>query len=777
VNNVPIFFVAKSKINITFVLEMKTFIPVIIFIFFISCSTTRYISEGQFLLDRVSIEMDDRGVESALLMPFIQQTPNSSQLGLRIYNLVDNDSNFFKRIIRRIGEPPVIFKPNLVDLSVNELSIEMQNRGYFNSQVSAQVDTVRKRAAVTYLIHNGEPYRIRNFTMDVPQMQNRTGQRNRQNRSTNRQTDSRRRNFIQEGNVFDMSILEEQRTRITSLLRNQGYFTFTKDNLHYLADTTLRSNQVDLTLIVQNNAPTAPYTVQRVNVFSGFDPFDRDAYEVVDSMEHRGLHIYYDKMRFLRPNVIANNVLVRPNELFRERQGESTFNLLQALSCVSRVNLQYVENNYPDSTLLDCHIYLTPGDFQSLQAGIEGTNKAGDLGIAVDLNYGNLNVFNGSEIFNIRLRAAYEFVTRSYNDVLNHNYYELGISPSLTFPRLHLPRFITRAITDRFKPETQYSLGYNIQRRPEYMRNFFNFNWKLRWSGQRTMIAHSLSLVDINYVNMPWKSEYFQDFLNNRVDSLTKFSYDNVFTAGINYGLIYTNRTRGGVRQNLYTIRFNAETSGNALNWIFSATDAEKTNGQYTIWNNPFAQYVKGDIDFSYTFPLNSNTNLAFRAGIGLAYPYGNSKILPFEKRYYAGGPNNVRGWSTRHLGPGAYNQGIEGNPTVHVGDINFILNAEYRFRALSWLEPAFFLDAGNIWTIKDYPNQPDGLFRWNSFYKELAVATGVGLRFDLNFLILRLDAGTRLYDPAKPEDNRFSLFKGNFFSNSAIFIAIGYPF
>ncbi|GHV23700.1 hypothetical protein FACS189428_7500 [Clostridia bacterium] len=256
------------------------------------------------------------------------------------------------------------------------------------------------------------------------------------------------------------------------------------------------------------------------------------------------------------------------------------------------------------------------------------------------------------------------------------------------------------------------------------------------------MLSQSLSLLDINYVNMPWQSEKFQEYLNNDVDSLTKFSYANVFTAGIQYSLIYTNANVGRLRQNLYTIRFNVESSGNALGWIMDASNAQKSaSGQYNILGNPFAQYVKGEMDYAETFQLTASAGLAFHAGIGLAYPYKNSSILPFEKRYYGGGPNSVRGWRTRYLGPGSYNEGRAGDPTTHVGDINLILSAEYRYRLLPWLEPAVFVDAGNIWTIKDYPNQPGGLFQWNKFYKEIALGTGIGLRFDLNFLIFRFAA------------------------------------
>ena len=744
---------------------------------FSACSTTRHIPEGEYLLDKVNIQMTDKGADKTLLLPYIQQNANSAKWGVYLYNWVDNDSNFFKRFIRKIGEPPVIFRHEKVNLSVNELSKEMANLGYLNSQVTAQVDTFGRKVQVTYRVHNGEPHRVRNYTIDISQMRRNNYQNsNRENRS-NRTNSTRRSNWynnpfrnrelIQEGTIFSMHTLDKERQRINTQLRNQGYFRQAEDNLHYFADTTLRSNQVDLSLALLDTTRMTSYTVQRINVFSGFDPLEPKSYQIVDSVDLGGIHIYYDKLHFLRSQMIANKIRVRPESRFRERAGESTFMAFQTLSCMRRVDLQYEENNYSDSTLLDCNIYLTPGNYHSLRAGFEGTNKAGDLGIALDIVYGNLNIFNGSEIFNINLRGAYEFVGGFSDNSQFNNFYELTFRPSLTFPKLHLP-FFNSLVSEQFNTQTQYSLGYNVQRRPEYIRDFFNFTWKVNWASQQSMISHTLSLVDINYVNMPWKSARFEDYLNNAIDSITKFSYNNIFTAGINYNLIYSNASVGRIRQNLYTIRFNAETSGNALYFI--------TGGSPTLFNNPYAQYVKGDIDFSQTFRLSANNGWAFRIGVGVAYPYLNSSILPFEKRYYGGGPNHVRGWSTRNLGPGIYNQGLN-NPTTHVGDINLILTTEYRMKVLSWLEPAFFIDAGNIWTIKDYPDQSGGLFRWNKFYEEVAVGTGLGLRFDLSILILRVDFGTRVYDPAREAGKRFAFLKGNFWGNSAAYFAIGYPF
>ena len=780
----------------------------IFFLLIQSCSTTKNLPEGDYLLDNISLKTDSTEISGIRLLEFIKQKPNESKPGLMIYNIVDNDSSWIKKAIRKIGEPPVIYNQNYVNRSVNELSIEMKNLGFLNSNVRAVVDTVGKKVSVNYFIHEGIPYRIRDYSIQLPDSQmiylaqGIRPQRNIFSRLVRREgeepTDSVRRrqtgqtrnpqrrqgrntlstSIIKENSIFDMNILNEERMRISNIFRNQGYYDLSINNFHFLADTSLNNNQVDLKLILKDTTLTNVYRIAKVKVFSGYDPLESEKYTITDSIEKNGINIYYDKLKFLRPQLIADKITVRPGGLFRERAMESTYGLFHALNCVSRVEIAYKESIHPDSALLDCEIYLTPGNIHSFQARLGGTNNAGDLGIALNLNYGHQNFFNGSEVFNIQLKGAYEFVSgNSEVNSINPNFFEIGILPSLTFSKLHLP-FLGAYLQDNYIIQTQYSLGYNIQNRPEYSRNFFNFKWQFGWSDRNKRITHAVNLLDVNYVSMPWKSERFQQYLNTEIDPLTQLSYNDVFTAGVGYNLIFTNANVGKMRQRLYTIRFNAESSGNALRGMFSMLNAEKNeSGQYIIGGNPFAQYLKGNFDFAETIQLSDKSKTAFHSALGLAYPYKNSMILPFEKRFFAGGPNSVRGWRTRYLGPGSFNQGIAGDPTTHVGEVYFILSAEYRRKILQWLEPAFFIDCGNIWTIKDYEGQPGGLFRWNNFYKELAVGTGIGLRFDFSFFIFRIDAGTKVYDPALPENKRFMLFRENLWNNSAAYIAIGYPF
>ncbi|MDL2222901.1 BamA/TamA family outer membrane protein, partial [Bacteroidales bacterium OttesenSCG-928-M11] len=795
--------------KIKYIITNRKGIAIITLFFFLtSCgSLTRFVPEGQYLLETVNLVVDGEGPTSTDLLPYVQQTP-AGAMEVKIYNSVDSTGGFFRKMIRKMGEPGVIFKNNLVSITEMELDVQLKNLGYLNSKVSSKVDTLNKKATVTYTITPNEPYHVRNYTIQLP-IPRRTGAAGErgfsvrrsyggyQNSTTPINRDSiallinnnpgladstqrvlglfnrPRRNprLIREGSVFDMNVLEQERQRVNRMLLNMGYYKSNLNNIHYWADTTLRTNQVDLKLGLLDSTFMVPYTIERVNVYTGTSVFDRRNFQVDDSTRYRKLNIYWDDMNFLRKKIISSKILIRPEERYRASNTENTYNQLRALNSVGRVDIQYIEGNYADSTLLDCNIYIAPGDIHSIQTGLEGTNKDGDFGVALDVTYGHLNVFNGSETFNLNLRAAYEFVNSSGSE-LDNNYYELGIKPSLVFPRLHLP-WIEPWMKKHFTMETQYSLGYNIQRRSSFARNFFNFNWKFRWTGLNQKVTHTLSILDVNYVDMPWMSDNFKDYLENKVDSLTKYSYENIFTAGINYGFVYSNNNTGKLRQHLYTLRFNTETSGNLLNWINKSTNGNKNDaGQYTIFGNPFAQYIKGDIDVSQSFRLDEKSTLAFRIGLGLAYPYGNSSILPFEKRYYGGGPNHVRGWSTRYLGPGSYSKYDISNPVVHVGDINLITSFEYRFKVAKWLEPAFFIDAGNIWTIKDYENQPGGEFAWDRFYKELAVGSGIGLRLDLSFLIVRLDFATRLMDPGRDEGDRWILFKRKFFHNSDWYLA-----
>jgi outer membrane protein assembly factor BamA len=736
-----------------------------------ACNITKNVPDGAFLLKRTGISIDTKNVKSVELEALIKQKANNSDLRLRLYNAGDT-TGLFKKLLRKSGEAPVIYNAQLVQHSIKALRTAMENKGYPNAEVTARIDTVKQKMInVNYIITSREPYRIRKYTTDVFERKIITNKNPLFNRRLKLLL---QRSEIKPGVIFDTALLEEERQKTNRFFHDAGYYNLASDNLYFLADTALQSNQLDLTLTLRDTADFYPYRIRKVNIFSGYDPMINRRFMPKDSTVYHGLNIYYDNTHFIRPHVLKDNISIIPGYTYSEQLSEETYNLISSMSAVNKAGIEYkIADNVAHT--LDCNIYITPGNIHGIQMGLEGTNNAGDLGIAGNVSYTHNNIFNGSEMLNVKLKGAYEFIGGdSDNDLLAHNYYEAGIGTSLTFPKIIFP-FLGHKIKKLFKANTQFGLSMDVQNRPEYTREFFNASWKYKWETLRGRVQHNLNVLDINFVAMTYKSEAFNEYINNESNYLTKISYDNVFTAGIGYSGSYANTGKSRYLSSLYTLRYGVELSGNLLSGIYKLVHASPDeNGQYQLFGNSFAQYFKVDFDYSQTYRLNGKSTIALHGGLGIACPYGNSTILPFEKRYYAGGPNSVRGWNTRQLGPGRYNAGNDFSACA--GDLKILLNAEYRYKFVPLLELAAFIDAGNIWTIRDYPNQPGGQFRIHSFYEESAIATGIGLRLDLNFLIIRIDAGKKLYDPVLKDENPW-IITDKIKGNTAVHFAIGYPF
>ena len=317
------------------------------------------------------------------------------------------------------------------------------------------------------------------------------------------------------------------------------------------------------------------------------------------------------------------------------------------------------------------------------------------------------------------------------------------------------------------------------QHRPEYTRQFFNTTINYGWTSMRGRLRHGLDFLDINYVRMPWiDDEFREEYLNDTNNPLLKASYDDQLIARTGYNITFVNGMRFNPLYPTYSLRGNIEVSG-ALPRLIATLGGAKENadGQKTIVGVRYAEYVKGGVDYTRTFYFTKKHSLAYHAGLGIAYPYGNSGVLPFERRYFSGGANSVRGWSTRSLGPGSYKKLNNNADFVNQsGDIKLDLNIEDRHKISELFEIAVFIDAGNIWTLKRYDSQKDGQFDFGKFYKEIAVAYGLGLRFDLGFLLLRLDTGVRAYDPGRDPGDRFVLLKPTL-NKMALHFGIGYPF
>ena len=500
----------------------------------------------------------------------------------------------------------------------------------------------------------------------------------------------------------------------------------------------------------------------------------------VDSLRSGGVNFFYKDKLFLRPQVISDYHYLQSGKLYRNRDVQNTYSALGRLNILKYSNIRFREELEADSAYLDAYVMLTRNKNKSLSFEIEGTNSAGDLGAAASVAYSHRNLFKGSETFTIKLRGAYEAVT-GLEGYANSNYLEYGVATSLSFPEFMFP-FLSSDFRRRSRATSEVTMKYNWQIRPEFERTVASAAWSYRW-GKRGA-THRFDVFDLNYIYMPYRSETFREYLDymDERNPLLRYSYEDLFIVRLGY--TYTYNSSGATtlktsQRNSYSIRFNIEESGNLLYLFSRMINGSPKNGEaYQMANISFAQYVKTDFDYAKNFMIDDRNALVFHVGVGVAVPYGNSKSLPFEKLYFSGGANSVRGWSVRSLGPGGYRGDSNSLDYVnHTGDIKLDLNLEYRTHLFWKLNGAAFVDAGNVWTIRNREMQPEGLFKFNRFYKQLAVAYGLGLRFDLDFLIIRFDGGMKAINPMYTGRDRYPIISPDFKRDFAFHFAVGYPF
>ena len=744
---------------------------------FASCSVNKFIPEDQYLLDKVHIVSDTKEVQPSSFNSYIRQNPNAKWFSLvkvpmHIYCLSGKDSTSgFNRFLRKLGDAPVIYDAAISEKSKQEIQKAVRNMGYMRAEV--QLDTLIKKnkLEVSYRIKAGKPYTIHHIAYHIDDLMIQDFI----------EKDSAS-SLLKAGMPFDVVALDQERQRITKLLQNNGYYKFNKDFIVYQADTIKDSYQVELTMkllpfqLKKEDTPTRhqQYTIRNVNFLTDGDPSD--------TVSYKGLQFLFDDKPYIRPNTLANFNYIQPKGLYKEQDVQNTYTSMGRLRALKYTNIRFDEVMQNDSAMLDANLLLTKGKNQSLSFEIEGTNSAGDLGAAASMTFQHRNLFKGSETFTVKVRGAYEAITGLQEGYENDDYKEYGIETSLNFPEFKFP-FLSSDYKRRIRATSEVGIDYNSQKRPEFTRTLASASWGYRWVDGKSS-QHRFDLLDVSYIYVPWKSDNFRAYLENLTDrnSILIKSYEDQLIVRMGYSYTYNSakdKTLTSNKRNSYSIRVNLEEAGNLLylgsKAIHSAPKADKG---YEIANIPFAQYVKGDFDFARNWYIDKRNSFVFHIGMGIAYPYGNSQILPFEKRYFSGGPNSVRGWSVRSLGPGSY-RGADGNMNYinHSGDIKLDINLEYRTHLFWKFNGAAFIDAGNIWNIRHYEGQEEGTFRFNRFYKQLAMAYGLGLRFDLDYLIIRFDGGMKAINPMRTGKDKYPFLRPNFSRDFAFHFAVGYPF
>lgn len=725
------FFVGSIFCRNFAAMKRYSYIPFSILLLTTACSTGKYVQEGEYILDKVAVVSDQSDYNAAPLSQYVRQKEKP-----KLFSLFRNP----------FSRKPVIYDTLQARLSCQDLMTAMQNEGYMNAGVSLYTETKGKKLKATYLLHPGQPFLIGKVNYDI------------QDEGIQQllhldQTDNQQ---IKPGMRFTVETLDNERKRIAGLLSDNGYFRFNKDFIHFTADTVMGRKDIALTLQLRkykpnNNSPEVDHTRYLI----------RDV--LFQSNDSDRIH--------LRKQVLLNATAIKAGRPYDASALQRTYNNFARLQAVKYTNIKFAE--VPDTNLLDCHIQISTNKPSTISFQPEGTNTAGDLGAAASITYTNRNLFHGSEQLSIEFRGAYEAITglEGYQD---QNYTEFSVETKLVFPRFLAP-FLSKSFRRRQTASSEWAVSWNFQNRPEFHRRVFSSAWRYRWSEPKHHLNYRFDLLDLNYVYMPWISSTFKrDYLDNAENrnAILRYNYEDIFIMKAGFTVSYTD----GVD----AVRANFESAGNLLNGV-SKGFGFKTNsqGQHTLFNIAYAQYVKFDFDYTHLFQFDKRNALALHAGLGVAYPYGNSTVLPFEKRYFSGGANSVRGWSVRELGPGKF-KGTDGRIDFinQTGDVKLDLNAEYRSSLFWKLQGALFIDAGNIWTLRNYAEQPGGQFKFTEFYKQIAASYGMGLRLNFDYFILRFDVGMKAINPAyESEKEHWSIFHPKLSRDFDFHFAVGLPF
>ena len=733
------------------------------------CSASKYVQAGEYILNKVEVKSDSAAYDAGALKQYVRQKEKP-----KLFSLFNNP--FRKK--------PVVYAELQAQLSCRDLLTAMQNQGFMHAGVSLHTEIhgeektdslankSRKKAPkvdVTYMLHPGEPFYIGKVEYDIED----------KNIEQILKLDEPENQKLKPGMRFTVDALDAERKRIANLLLNDGYFRFNKDFIQFSADTIAGQKDIAVTL-----------NLLKYKANSSAPETDHPRYEIrnINYLSNDSDRIH------LRHRVLLNATAMEEGKPYSASALQRTYNNFARLQAVKYTNISFKEvtdaqmdnvsdsksdsksDSISDSTvnrLLDCNIQISTNKPSNISFQPEGTNTAGDLGAAASLTYTNRNLFRGSEQLSIELRGAYEAITglEGYQD---QNYQEYSVEGKVVFPRFMAP-FLSKNFRRRQTANSELSVSWDLQNRPEFHRRVFSTAWRYRWTEPRHHLAWRFDLLDLNYVYMPWISETFKrDYLDdadNR-NAILRYNYEDLFIMKIGFGLTYSD----GVD----AFRLNVESAGNLLDG-FSRALRFKTNahGQSTFLNIAYAQYAKFDFDYTHLFRFDDRNALALHADLGVAYPYGNSTVLPFEKRYFSGGANSVRGWGVRELGPGGY-KGNDGRIDFinQTGDLKFDLNAEYRTSLFWKFEGALFVDAGNIWTLRNYADQPNGQFRFDKFYKQIAAAYGMGIRLNFDYFILRFDMGMKAINPAyESGDEHWAIIHPKFSRDFAFHFAVGLPF
>lgn len=807
----------------------------------LGCNPTKHLGENEYLLHKVKYIVDG-DVDREEVGAIIKQQPNRKILGisrfhLGVYNLFDGEKlklkiekkeqnllvknkrrikknkepkpyapTFEERVLDIVAEEPVIYDKILTDKSTKNINQFMINNGFFNCVSRDSVCITDKKATVYYFVEANEPYKIfkisyRCYDTDI---------------KLHIDTISKER-LIKPADIFNTDLLEEERERISLEMKNRGFYYFNKEYVYMEVDSNLNKHKLNIKIITKNPIAVTDsiseeskhyeYHLNNIYVYLNRSPKNINlVHSNQDTLLYNGCYYIYDEKLPFRPEVLEKNIFMKKGDLYRLGHVSDTYRRLSSMRTFKYIRIDFTDLE-KSNHILDGHIYLTTSAKMAMTGEIEGTHQGGFFGVVGNIGYQNKNTFKGAEVFEAKFSGGLEiqptvFVDDNSNvnqDNLQKytpfNTIEITPEMSLYKPGIFIP-FVKQPFRKLLNPTTKVSLAYSHQRRPDYNRDVAKLSFGYTGSISKK-ISHLLFPLDISYINID-KQPYFESTLLATKNPYLINTYQNHLIFASKYSYVFNNQELNNQYKNYTYFLFSIEGSGNMLRLISEQTPYEtNTTGGYEIFGVQYAQYLKPEIDvrkylrMAKTFNKNDSW-LIYRFFAGIGIPFRNLPVLPFEKSYYGGGANGIRAWEARTLGPGSLND-ILTRSIDQIADIHIEANIEYRFEIIDMLEGALFVDAGNIWLRNKDPLRPGADFDFTRFYKEIAIGAGIGARVNLDILIIRLDAGFPIYNPALVESERWFFQPKNITNDNRLLafgpafkkyktkpilnIGIGYPF
>jgi len=749
-----------------------------------SCSNTRYLPAGEALYTGAKVKLSVAGPTDRKLKTIREDLenntrpkPNKKILGLRfklwVYNIAGHpkkETSLRGKLKYKIGEPPVLLSNVDLDHNNKVLASNLQNQGFLQATVSGDTVVKDKRAKAIYTADGGSQYTIKTVSFE-------------QDSSLLTRTifESAKNSFLKPGKPYNLDIMKGERERIDAFLKERGFFYFSPDFIYINTDSTIGNHQVNLTVSIKPITPAVAKNTYRINdiyIFSNY----RLGMGSIDTLKnsgvlYKGYHII-DRQKLYRPQLFDRMMLFSPGDIYKRSNHNLTLNRLITLGLFKFVKNRFELDNQQDTPRLNTYYYLTALPKKSIKAELNGSTKSNNLtGSQISVTWKDRNTMRAGELLSITGLGGFE--VQYSGQYKGFNTYRAGLEVNLAVPRFIVP-FFNFNTKGGFVPKTNFLLAYDLLNKQKlYTLNSFRASYGYSWK-ENERKEHILNPISINYVQPVNVTPIYKAAIDTN-PTLQK-AIDKQFILGSTYSYTYNPLTGTGPQNGIY-FNGNVDLSGNIAG-LASGANIRKGK-EVTIFNAAFSQYLRGDVDVRFYKQTGRTTVWANRLIVGVGYPYGNSSSLPFIKQFFIGGNNSIRAFRSRSLGPGTYLPKVDTITKFlpdQSGDIKLEINTEYRFKLVSVVNGAVFVDGGNIWLYNKDTLKPGAEFT-NQFMKQLAVGTGVGLRVDVSFLVLRLDVAFPLRKPYLPAGHRWVIDQIDFGSahwrgsNLVFNLAIGYPF